>query len=246
MNTTAKPITSAAWLCCFAVAAALSSGCGMVANGRNVDGVRYFQQGQYGVAVQRFQAALAADRTNADAYYNLAATYHRVGVQNKDSASLASAESLYRQALDINPNHVDGRRGLAVLLTETNRTDEAFGMLRQWVATNPTLADARVELARLHEEYGDKKTAETQLAESLQINPNNWRAHAALGRLREQSGDYAQALANYQRAYQINQFQPQLAERIASLQRQATNIYATPAPYGGTTTATNPRPDMRY
>lgn len=246
MNTIPRTNLSAGWLCLAAAAAAMLSGCGMVANGRNVDGVRYFQQGQYGVAVQRFQAALAADRTNADAYYNLAATYHRVGIQNKDTASLASAESLYRQALDLNPNHVDGRRGLAVLLTETNRTDDAFAMLRQWVATNPTLADARVELARLHEEYGDKKTAETQLAESLQINPNNWRAHAALGRLREQSGDYAQALANYQRAYQINQFQPQLAERITSLQRQASNLYAAPGGYGGTTTATSPRPDMRY
>lgn len=189
---------------------------------------------------------MAADRTNADAYYNLAATYHKVGVQNKDTTSLASAESLYRQCLDINPNHVDCRRGLAVLMTETNRTDEAFAMLRQWVATNPTLADARVELARLHEEYGDLRTAETQLAESLQINPSNWRAHAALGRLREQSGDYAQALANYQRAYQLNQFQPQLAERIASLQRQASTTYGIPGASGGTMTATNPRPDLRY
>ena len=246
MKTIAHSKLPAAWLCLIAVTAAMLSGCGMVANGRNVDGVRYFQQGQYNVAVQRFQAALAADRTNADAYYNLAATYHRVGVQNKDTASLASAESLYRQALDINPNHVDCRRGMAVLLTETNRTDEAFGMLRQWVATNPTLADARVELARLHEEYGDRKTAETQLAESLQMNPNNWRAHAALGRLREQSGDYAQAMANYQRAYQINQFQPQLAERIAALQRQPSTMYGTGGTTGGTTTATNPRPDMRY
>jgi tetratricopeptide (TPR) repeat protein len=236
----------AVWWCLFSAAAVSLSGCGMVANGRNVDGVRYFQQGQYNVAVQRFQAALAADRTNADAYYNLAATYHRVGILNKDSASLASAESLYRQALDINPNHVDCRRGLAVLLTETNRTDEAFAMLRQWVATNPTLADARVELARLHEEYGDRATAETQLTESLQINPNNWRAHAALGRLREQAGDYAQALANYQRAYQINQFQPQLAERITALQRQASNIYGAGGTYGGTPTATSPRLDMRY
>jgi tetratricopeptide (TPR) repeat protein len=229
-----------------ALLALLSSGCGMVANGRNVDGVRYFQQGQYGVAMQRFQSALSADRTNADAYYNLAATYHRVGIQNKDSASLASAESLYRQCLDINPNHVDCRRAMAVLLTETNRTDEAFGMMRQWVATNPTLPDARVELARLHEEYGDSRTAETQLAESLQIDPTNWRAHAALGRLREQSGDYAQALSNYQRAYQLNQFQPQLAERITSLQRQATNVYGTGGAYSGTTTAGAPRPDMRY
>jgi len=39
----------------------LQSGCRMVSQGRNVDGVRYFQQGQYPVAIQRFDAALTID-----------------------------------------------------------------------------------------------------------------------------------------------------------------------------------------
>jgi Flp pilus assembly protein TadD len=235
------PAIALLWL----LGAAACAGCGAVANGRNIDGVRYFQQGQYQVAAQRFQEALQASPRDPNAYYNLAATYHRVGVQTKDNNSLTTAESLYRQSIALNPNHVDAHRGLAVLLTETGRTDEAFTLLRQWVTTNPTLADARIELARLHEEYGDTRTAEAQLAEALHIDAANWRAHAALGRIREQSGDYNQAIANYQRAYQLNQFQPQLAERLNLLQRQAAVQPVTP-PGTGTFNAAAPRPDLRY
>src|SRR5215207_3818331 len=95
------------------------AGCRMVSTGRNVDGVRYFQQGQYPVALQRFDAAQTADPRNPDTYYNKAAVLHRMGLVNRDQNSLTQAESLYQQCLSLNPNHVDAHRGLAVLLTET-------------------------------------------------------------------------------------------------------------------------------
>jgi len=213
-------------------ALAAATGCRAVATGRNVDGVRYFQQGQYPVAIQRFQSALTVDPKNPDSYYNMAAVYHRTGVQTKDQNSLNQAESLYRQCLAYNPNHVDCHRGLAVLLTETNRTSDAFKLLRDWATVNPQSSDARVELARLYEEYSDPKNAENYLTEALTIDSRDWRAHAALGRLKEQSGDYGQALVNYQRAHEINRFQPELSQRIASLQAKAPAVPGA----GGTTT----------
>src|SRR5436853_2257884 len=106
-----------------------AAGCRMVSQGRNVDGVRYFQQGQYPVALQRFDAALTIDPRNPDTYYNKAAVYHRMGVANRDQNLLTQSESLYNQCLDLNPNHVDCYRGLAVLLSETSRNDKAFALL---------------------------------------------------------------------------------------------------------------------
>lgn len=213
-----------------------SLGCGLAAQGRNVDGVRHFQQGNYPVAMQKFQEAIRTDQRNPDAYYNLAATYHRTGLQNRDSNALSQAESLYNTCLDFNPNHVDCRRGLAVLLTETGRTDKAFTMLNQWATTNPTSADARVELARLSEETGDNRHAEFYLNEALKIDGNNWRAHAALGRQRELAGNYQQALANYQRAQQLNPYQPQLATKMQELSmRMAQGGLTPPATQTGST-----------
>src|SRR6478672_4597004 len=135
-----------------------AAGCRMVAQGRNVDGVRYFQQGQYPTALARFDSALTIDPQNADTLYNKEAVYHRMGLATRDSNTLTQAESLYNQCLNINPNHVDCHRGLAVLLAETGRTDKAFTLLRNWTAQSPQNADARVELARLYEESSDSRS----------------------------------------------------------------------------------------
>jgi tetratricopeptide (TPR) repeat protein len=227
----------------------------MVSQGRNVDGVRYFQQGQYPVAIQRFDAALTIDPKNPDTYYNKAAVYHRMGLANRDQNSqnaLTQAESLYNQCLDLNPDHVDCHRGLAVLLTETGRVDKAFALLRGWTTRSPQNAEARVELARLYEEYGDTRAAETALNEALALNSRNWRAHAALGRIKEQSGDLPQALQNYQMAYSINRFQPELSQRIATLQTRVSptqpvaNPIANPLAGSGTRNASGPAPFRRY
>ena len=227
-----------------------SAGCRMVSQGRNVDGVRYFQQGQYPVAIQRFDAALTIDPKNADTYYNKAAVYHRMGLANRDQNVLTQAESLYNQCLDLNPNHVDCHRGLAVLLTETGRVPEAFKLLQGWTTLNPSNADARVELARLYEEYGDPARADAALNEALAVNSRNWRAHAALGRLKEQSGNLPQALQNYQTAYSLNRFQPELQQRIASLQSRVgpTQPGSSPlaSPLAGTRSASSPAPYRRY
>lgn len=208
------------------------AGCRFAANGHNQEGVRLFQQGQANAAIQQFQQAIASDPKNADAYYNLATTMHRLGTQHSNRDWQTQAESFYLQCLNLDNNHVDCYRGLSVLLCETNRSDKAFTLLRDWAARSPTTADARIELARLYEEFGDKDTSKVHLTQAVQLNPNSHRAWAALGRLSEQSGDYTQALVNYQRSYQLNSFQPQVADRIASLSRSTP--LAGGLPSGGT------------
>jgi tetratricopeptide (TPR) repeat protein len=209
-----------------ALAVLLTAGCRMVSQGRNVDGVRYFQEGQYPVALKRFDAALTIDPRNADTYYNKAAVYHRMGLANRDQNVLTQAESLYNQCLDLNPNHVDCHRGLAVLLSETGRNPQALTLLQNWIRISPQNADARVELARFFEETGDARSAEATLNDALALDMRNWRAHAALGRIKEVSGNYPQALDNYQRAYAINRFQPELQRQIAALQSRVSPAQA--------------------
>ena len=211
-----------------ALAVCLLCGCGLAARQQNVSGVKSFQQGQYPVALRQFQQAAQIDPNSADAKYNLAATTHRLGLQNRDMNLMVQAEGLYNECLDRNPNHVACHRGLAVLLTETNRKPQPFTLLQNWTVRSPTLADPRIELGRLYEEYGDLTAAEAQLQQALQLDVNSARANAALGELRLKKGDYQQALVNYQRAYTLNKSQPGIAERIAMLQRQ-TGASGAPA-----------------
>lgn len=214
----------------------LFTGCGSItASGRNADGVRLFQQSQYDQALRQFQEASYADPTNADSYYNLAATYHRLGKMNNSQDDLGKAETYYNLCLDRNNNHTDCYRGLAVLLAEQGRNQEAFRLVEGWVSQQPTSADAKIELARLCEEFGDRNSAKEHLIEALTIQPDNSRALAALGKIREDAGDAAQALANYQRSYWYDSRQPQVASRISALQAAANPTVVAVAPAAPTT-----------
>jgi tetratricopeptide (TPR) repeat protein len=225
----------------------LSSGCRMTSMGQNTMGVRLYQQGRYSEALQQFQTAQVSDPSNPDTYYNLGSTYHKLGIAKKDNELITQAESLYNQCLDLQPNHVDCHRGLAVLLAESGRPELAMKLLKNWAAKNPQLADARIELSRLHQEFGQTKVAEQYLDEALAINPNDHRAWTARGQMREASGDLNQALQNYNQSLAINSLQPELYQRVASLNvRMAQNTMSTigqpGAPPNGGWTVQNPNP----
>ena len=77
-----------------------TGGCRVTSMGQNTLGVRLYQQGRYSEALQQFQTAQVSDPSNPDTYYNLASTYHKLGVAQKDAKLIEQAESLYNQCLD--------------------------------------------------------------------------------------------------------------------------------------------------
>ncbi len=204
------------WAGC-AVALASAGGCGGLSRNDNAAGVQLYQQGNYLGAVNHFQQALAKQPGNADCFYNLGATYHQQAKLFGRPADLQTAEQYYHLCLARNPNHEACQRGLAVLLVEENRRDEAVSQLTQWAQRQPGNPQPHIELARLCQEHGDQREAENHLVDSLAIDPNNPRALVALGQLRESSGDPAQALANYSRALAVDPRQPTVAARAAAL-----------------------------
>jgi tetratricopeptide (TPR) repeat protein len=219
-------------------------GCRWSSIGQNTLGVRLYEQGRYSEALQQFQTAQRTDPSNPDGYYNLASTYHKLGVTQKDAQVIEQAESLYNQCLDLQPNHVDCHRGLAVLLAESGRPDSAMKLLKNWATANPQMSDPRIELARLHQEFGQTKVAEQYLDEALALNPNDHRAWTARGQMREEAGELDQALQNYQQSLAINSLQPDIYQRVAGVnvkiaQRTMNGIGQ---PQGGWT-VNNPQPN---
>jgi len=211
------------------------TGCGgFDAQGRNAEGVRLFQQARYQEAAKHFQEATYADPNNADAYYNLAATYHRIGKLEHRQTDLDQAETYYNLCLDRNAEHTDCYRGLAVLLAEQGRNEEAFRLVEGWVQRQPGSADAKVELARLNEEFGNREVAKDHLIEALAVQPDNPRALTALGKIRDDGGDSVQALANYQRSLWQDNRQPEVAARVAALQGGPATAASAPAADVGT------------
>lgn len=196
------------------------SGCNFASTGHNVQGKRLFEQGQFAEALSTFQKAVQANPRNADAYYNMGATYYYLGKQHKNNQWLQQADQLFRQALNVNPVHSDTYRGLSALLVESGRSNEAFQMLQNWRIRAPGSADPVVEMARLYKEKGDRNQSIQLLADALNINSNDARALKAMAQMREEAGQYQLALQNYIRSYQANNLQTDVAARIAALQGQ--------------------------
>ena len=194
-----------------------SAGCRLTATGQNLQGKRWFEQGNYSQAIANFQQALRSNPANADAHYNLARTYHTVGRVQNNAQWTQQADQLYRQALNIDPSMVEANRGLAVLLIENQRTQDAFTLLRNWQAREPTSPEPLIELARLYKEHGNKNQAVQYLSDALNVDANSVRALRDLGQIRDEEGQYQLALANYSRAYELNTMQTDLAQRIAQL-----------------------------
>ena len=220
-------------------------GCQYAATGHNIDGKRLYDQGQYTAALQSFQRATATDPKNADAYYNMAATYHKMAAESGNQQYYQQAEDLYNQSLNLDANHVDSHRALAVLLIETERPDSAFTLLKNWASWQPNNSDAHIELARLYREFGKTDVAKQYLEHAVQLDQRNDRAWRALAALREEEGDIQQALANYHRSYTLNGFQPDVAQRIASLQ-QSDNGQISATASDGTRWVTPNVPAKRY
>ena len=225
--------TKSCVLISFLLLSICSIGCQFSANRQNIEGRKLFEMGQYTQAVNKFQSAIKNQPRNPDAYYNLGAVFHSMATRTNNRQSLAQAESFYKQSLDLDPNHVDAHRGLAVLFAQSERKQLAFDSLRSWLSQSPGSPEPRIELARLYREYGDLNTATQLLSDALNVDHRNARALRAMGDIREQSGDIQQAIANYQRSYTLNNLQSDLPNRISALQQRLASAYSINQKFNG-------------
>jgi tetratricopeptide (TPR) repeat protein len=214
----------------------LTQGC--ATQNQTAEGMRYYGQARYDAAMTAFQSALKVSPNDANALYNVAATYHQSARVSLRAGQAAAAQQHYDQAaqhyllcLSKNANHTDAYRGLATLYMDCQRADAAFQLLGDWYRTNPVSAEPKLELARLYQEFAqismiqgrtdvaqDCRSAAVQLLNQvLATEPTHYRALRALGYLKEQSGDINGAVFEYQRSLQAYPQQKDLEERIAAL-----------------------------
>ena len=220
----------------------LIAGCASPAQPLNQRGVSLFSSGQYEGAREEFLKAANRDPLNADAFYNLGSTHHRLG-QRTD------AEWQYVHCLALDPNHSKCNHALAVLMLEQNRTEEAQAQVQRWMANAPGNPDPIVEMAWLEKQAGRTDQAYRLLQQAIAIEPHHPRALTELASLYEGSNQPDRALVLYQRALASNPDQPELARRVADL-RAAPNGQPSAGPQSPSIIARNPATqtsrDLRY
>lgn len=174
----------------------------------NASGQSYYERGNYAMAAQEFQTAMANSPRNADYISNLAKARAKMGDQ-------ATAEQLFRQALTVSPSHQPSYHGMAELMLNQGRGTEAQQLVSTWAGTQPYIAESHVEMAWVHREMGQHDAAAQSLQTALKVNPNHSTALAHLGQYYQDSGQTNQAIAMYQQSLRSNFDQPEVQSRLA-------------------------------
>jgi tetratricopeptide (TPR) repeat protein len=122
-----------------------------------------------------------------------------------------NSESLYRQAVDINPMSFTAHDNLGIMLAEQKRYADAFIVLRETVSKWPQDPGPREDLARalcndgyVKGQQGGMAEAIGEFSEAIQVKPDFAMAHEYLGMARGMQGDWANSAAALQDAIRID------------------------------------------
>jgi thioredoxin-like negative regulator of GroEL len=176
----------------------------------NSAGQSFYDRGNYAQAAMEFQRAVATDPYNADFASNLAAAYKKQG-------NIFAAEQAWQQALNINPGHQPSYHGLAQMMLENNRAQEASALLTSWSQSQPYSAEPYIEMAWLNREVGNSQGAAQNLQQALSVSPNHAKALASMGQFYQDTGQMVQAASMYQQSLRNDWYQPEVQSRLATL-----------------------------
>ena len=187
----------------------------------NESGRAYYRTGRYDMARAEFK------RASLDSPFNAVYTANMAGAMQK-KGDILHAEQTYRRALDQNPSHQPAWHGLAKLMVDTGRPDEARSLLQSWVGSQPYSPDAHLEMAWLEQEVGNHAGAKPWLEQALRANPRHPKVLAHIGQYYQKTGQQRQALTMYQRSLESDWYQPQVQNRVKGLMATRPSLLPWP------------------
>ena len=114
------------------------------------------------------------------------------------------AVQLYRQLLEINPDHVRARNNLALVLDERGEHEEALEHLDRCRRQEPQGVEVLINRSAVLGALGQYAEAERDLLAVLNHEPSNAEAHFNLGLVTSRRGRWREAVAHLRRAIELD------------------------------------------
>jgi tetratricopeptide (TPR) repeat protein len=122
----------------------------------------------------------------------------------EDRGDSETAEHLFRQAIDLEPNMAAALTNLGNMLYRQGEVDEARRLYERAIDHDPNQPEARYNLANLLEDIGDTEAAVTELRKVCAAAPDFADAHYNLGLMLAQLGGTAQARQHLERYIELD------------------------------------------
>jgi predicted O-linked N-acetylglucosamine transferase (SPINDLY family) len=138
----------------------------------------------------------------------------RAALEHHQNGQLDQAETLYRQILQVEPNHPDALHFLGILAQQAGQFQIAFGLIGRSIKANPANPVFYANLGQAFWEIGELHEAEVSFQKALSLNSDCAEAHNGLGLIRKREGNLEEACICYQEAVS---FQPGYVKAYVNL-----------------------------
>ena len=173
-------------------------------------GVAFFQHGFLKEAERAFQEVIAANPSDADAFYNLGTLYLRRN-------SPVEARRNLEQALKLRPNYPEAWNNLGMLAAQEGNNEEAIRSFQQSLALRPSFGTALLNLGNVYRRQGDFARAEEILKRAYDSEPANAEVDYSLGMLYARKNDPALAEQYLKSALKLRTGYPDALNNLAVL-----------------------------
>jgi tetratricopeptide (TPR) repeat protein len=153
--------------------------------------------------------------------------------QAQDDESRTRAAELYRNAIKLKPSLAAAHVGLARVLLDLNRYDDALGEIAAARQLRRIYPEASAVEGRIHREAAFDNEAinsfRRAIKEARGFQPE---AHVGLARVLEEKGDMAQAIAEYRKAIdQLSESEPVIYQLLGAAYERNQNYKEAVAAY---------------
>jgi tetratricopeptide (TPR) repeat protein len=115
-----------------------------------------------------------------------------------------AAQSLYEEALKVNPDNPKAQLATGLNLARLGKPDESRPYYLKTLELDPENYQAHNNLGLWYEERGESEEALQHFKQALMANPNSFQAHTNLGMLYGKRGDRALAASEFEESIRLN------------------------------------------
>lgn len=154
-----------------------------------------------------------------------------LALQHHQAGRLQEAEVLYRQILQVEPDHPDALHLLGLIARQVGQHETAVELIARAIARKPAFAEAYYNLANVLNEQGKWEQAAAHYRHALAIKPSYAEAHSNLGIALSDACRFQESEASFRRALEIKPDSSETCNNLAGVLKDQGKIQEAMAYY---------------